>query len=146
MGEIIGNTGGLSVGTRVLTLITTRSQKSWSWGTGSKCCTPVNWLWGVGPSSSWLLSLGSDLQRNTTQHKPWAQTNCTTDLPIATRLVSVLYRIRNSQPLGSIPIHLNPVHSYTTSLISILILSSHYRSGPPNFLFYSSFPTTRLIH
>lgn len=28
---------------------------------GSKCVTPVYWVWGFGPSSSWLLSFGSDL-------------------------------------------------------------------------------------
>jgi hypothetical protein len=57
---------------RVLTLMTTRSQKSWSCGMGSKCCTPVNWLWGVGPSSSWLLSFGSDLQHRTREVTHWS--------------------------------------------------------------------------
>lgn len=28
---------------------------------GSKCVTPVYWVWGFVPSSSWLLSFGSDL-------------------------------------------------------------------------------------
>jgi len=44
-----------------LTLMTTLSQKSWSCGMGSKCVTPVYWVWGFVPSSSWLLSFGSDL-------------------------------------------------------------------------------------
>jgi len=54
----------------VFTLITTRSQKSWSWGIGSKLTTPENSRCCVGPSSSWLLSFGNDLQNERKQsHK-----------------------------------------------------------------------------
>lgn len=47
----------------LFTLITTRSQKSWSWGIGSKLTTPENSRC-CGPSSSWLLSFGNDLQES----------------------------------------------------------------------------------
>jgi hypothetical protein len=47
---------------KLLTLITTRSQKSWSCGMGSKVPTPGNWPFGLSPSSSsWLANLGRDL-------------------------------------------------------------------------------------
>jgi hypothetical protein len=43
-----------------LTLITTRSQKSWSWSNCSNCCTSR--FDESLPSSSWLLNFGNDLK------------------------------------------------------------------------------------
>lgn len=49
----------------VLTLMTTRSQKSWSCGIGSKWAWPPPNPWPAPPSSSWLLNFGRDLCRTT---------------------------------------------------------------------------------
>jgi hypothetical protein len=72
--------------------------------------------------------------------------NCadTQELPRILWNPKVHYRVHNSPPLVPILSQIDPVHTITCYLRSMLIFSTHLRLGLPSGLFPSGFPTNIL--